>query len=550
VIALALAATLASPFAGAFWSRDLGSLARGLAEARTAGTAPVDAPLFEDLLRLVRCEPLPPLPADAPDGARRALLRLEQARRARLGPAAATAPTIWRDVVAPGFFRTDTRDPARGADALRWPAEAEEWPDEVLLVGTLATRCAEVARAAAPELPSDALAPALARAGDADGAARIAYHRAVLLVRARDDAAAREAARAVDPDAVPAPLRNFARLLRLEAGVDPAQGYVALADAPDLGDAWLAVAVRAAALHARAGRAAEALALAERAAPIPCEPARAAAVRVLRVHRAAALASLGRPGESVAALREAFACQVPPPDPDAAALSELAIALVATRPLAEVEDVMTAAAPREAAEEALWAYARRATSAGNLAGAEDAARRLERGRGGEGRLRAVALRAEVAFARGDGAAFESALAALLEAPRTPRQRLERDRLALDLGAAAAVRVAEVPDRARARALEAALDRMALAVAVARTAEVERIRAAVANAARADLARPDRGAVPLALGEVSVAARPTPPPTPRVPVVWPEPRSLLVIPTAEGGTRDWFPSGAVASGSTP
>jgi len=96
---IALAAALAvSPFADAFWDRDLGALARELAEH---GAAP-DAPLFEDLLRLCDCEPLEAL--DSPDPLR-VLVRIEAARRGRLGKRAAASNTIWRDVSKKDFFR-------------------------------------------------------------------------------------------------------------------------------------------------------------------------------------------------------------------------------------------------------------------------------------------------------------------------------------------------------------------------------------------------------------------------------------------------------------
>ena len=197
----------------------------------------------------------------------------------------------------------------------------------------------------------------------------------------------------------------------------------------------------------------------------------------------------------------------------------------------------------------VFLYARRAAGAGNPDAAEAVARRLERARTAEGRLQALAVRADGAFARGDAAAFESALAGLLEVGGRPRVRLERDRLALEILAAAAVRLADGPDRSRALALGRALDRVRQAVALRRIPEVDRLRLAALNAARAELAKPAKGALPLALGEVAVPARRELPPLPVVGVEWPEPRSLLALP-AGGAMRDWFDDEELAQGSTP
>ena len=125
MIALALLLSTAD-FAGHFWARDLGALARDIAES------PDDpqAAFFADLLRLCDCEPLGPVQDKDP---LRALLRVEAARRDRLGAGAASSPTLWRDVLRPDFFRRDPGNP-RAADALEWPDEQERWAGEKLLV--------------------------------------------------------------------------------------------------------------------------------------------------------------------------------------------------------------------------------------------------------------------------------------------------------------------------------------------------------------------------------------------------------------------------------
>ena len=143
MIALLLAAL---PFVDAFWARDLGALARELAEDRSAGE---ERMLFEDLLRLSTCAPLGPLAQPSPI---RELVRLEEARRLAQG-------TIWDDLVRKDFFRRAPWNPdQRGL--LRWPDEIERWPAETLLVSEPGWNCAGVSKGRGP-LPL--LQPALLR---------------------------------------------------------------------------------------------------------------------------------------------------------------------------------------------------------------------------------------------------------------------------------------------------------------------------------------------------------------------------------------------------
>jgi hypothetical protein len=541
IAALVLAAAGASawPLAEPFWSRDLGALQRALAEAAEARVTPRGAALFAEASALLRCEPLPPLAKEGPDLELRALLRLEEARRHRLGAAASSAPTLWRDVLAHGFFRLAVGDP-RGDDDLAWPGEVETWPEEVLLVAPIASGCASppAARgASASDLPPAALVSALRALRLDETAARIAYHRAVLLAReGHPDASA--AARDVVPEKLAAPLRPFAALLRLEAGADDPEGYLALVGVRELGPATLAVLVRAADLLAGRGATADALAMAERGADASCKDADAPIVRALRFHRASALAELGRTDEAGEALRAVFACRVDGPDPQLPALRDLAVALVAGRPLdAELRALLDALAPsRTTAGDVLWAYGRRALAARNDAGALTAADALAATRRPDARLRAHALRAEAAFAAGDTTSFERHVGALLDAASSPRQRVERDRLAIELASSAAVRLGGgAGDATLARALETALDRMAIVVALGRAGELARVREAARNAARTELALPAKkgGAVALALGAVPVATRSERPPVPDVRIAWPEPWSLIALPRPDG-----------------
>src|SRR5712671_1029368 len=189
VIALA-AALAAAPFAGAFWGRDLGAVARELADRRGGE----GAALFDDLLRLCDCEPLPPLPAADP---LRQLVRVEAARRARLGSRAAASETLWRDVLRKDFFRRDPGNPPL-ASALRWPDEEEVWTGEVRLVDPPRWRCDQPGKP--PPAQDDApLAESLRASGSVEAASRFAYYRASRLLAGGDKVKAAEQARAVDP---------------------------------------------------------------------------------------------------------------------------------------------------------------------------------------------------------------------------------------------------------------------------------------------------------------------------------------------------------------
>src|SRR4051812_35291319 len=101
LLTLALAASPADPFAEAVWPGALGL--RVALRAEPGDPEEDDArALFGDLVRLVNCEPLPAIPESQPGPTRelRKLVRLERARRVRLGASAATARTLWRDILS------------------------------------------------------------------------------------------------------------------------------------------------------------------------------------------------------------------------------------------------------------------------------------------------------------------------------------------------------------------------------------------------------------------------------------------------------------------
>ena len=193
--ALLLATLAAGPaqYDQAFWERDLHGLVVLLSERPSSEAEAEAQALYGDVVRLVQCEPLPGIAAgDLQAVSQRRLLRLEAARRTRLGADAARAPTLWREVLDPASFRRTSALAAQGL-LLRWPVEEERWSDEATDVAVRPSACAnpvaagdELSLLGAPELTQ------LQLALPADAGARLTYHRAARLL-ARGE---REAARA------------------------------------------------------------------------------------------------------------------------------------------------------------------------------------------------------------------------------------------------------------------------------------------------------------------------------------------------------------------
>ena len=502
---IALAAALAvSPFADAFWDRDLGALARELAEH---GAAP-DAPLFEDLLRLCDCEPLEAL--DSPDPLR-VLVRIEAARRGRLGKRAAASNTIWRDVSKRDFFRRDPRNPSL-SDALVWPDEEEVWTGEVRFVEPPRWRCDQPVRLP-PTQDDSRLVEALRGAGHVEIASRFAYHRASRLLARGEKAAAAEQARAIDPGPL-ADLRPWAALLRIQLGADDLEAAVALARSWSGPDSLPARALAVDHL-ARETRWAEIAEVAREA-----EGPDRALLQHVRLLRVRALVELGRRDEALAAI---------PRDARSDLARQLALEALAGRPI-DAAAVELARALWSDPADAFARLAERALFAGSTDLARSAAAALPRSA-----ARARLVEAELAFASGNRKEFAAALDRLAT-PASSRlsERMARARAVAELASALATLAPSVP----ALRLEAAAALEALASDYG--GAVGRELATVSAALRTQNA-----------ASAGVVRIPAPLPLPDLPpfqVSWPEPRSLLAIPDGRGGLRDWFaPQPALAGG---
>src|SRR5207237_3997905 len=192
--------------------------------------------------------------------------------------------TIWADILRADFFRRAVWNPDE-KNALIWPDEEEHWPGEVLKVGPLRSDCRK-ARNGPGALPL--LTPELLKALPAEPAARAAYARAVLLWRK----GSAEGAAAVDIAQLDGSLRLPARFLRLEAKLDPPEGWIALAAE------WpqLAVVTRATAELLRQRRYEEVLRLTG-SVDLPEDATDAEMVRAILWTRAVALQSLVRDRE-------------------------------------------------------------------------------------------------------------------------------------------------------------------------------------------------------------------------------------------------------------
>ena len=490
VIALLLAAV---PFVDAFWARDLGALARELVEDRSTGE---ERMLFEDLLALATCAPLPKLAQPSP---LRELVRAEELRRAAHG-------TVWSDLLRKNFFRRQPANPDLRT-GLRWPDEAERWPGETLLVAEPPWKCAGVKLGAGPLA---LLTPQLLRSLPPEPAARATYERAVLRYRQ----GALEGIAEVDPSLLSPELRPALAFLRLESGLDAPEGWIALARS------WPGPAVIM--------RAAQQLAVTQRHAEL-VELTALSGTSLMHRHllflRALSLHALGRDREMVDALFTAFALKGP--EEGLAPLRELAIAALARLPF----DLKALARAGISPQPALEQLARRAMEAGNPETARAAAQVLIGEQDPRWRGQGLALAGELDWRSG---ADENPFTHLFE----PAQKLGvyRDPAALQLAQAMVVRQAERREVAIARKLAVQLTMLADRVHLKAMPDVE----ALLTAARESVV--ERGEQPVALGEVNVPFLPAAPPAPRLELDLPEPFSLLAIPAPDGSLRAWFDRG--------
>ena len=500
VIALVL---LLAPFGDAFWARDLGALHRELQENRTGA----QRELFDDLLRLTTCDKLEKLAQPDP---LRALVRVEEARRG-------TPETIWTDILRADFFRRAVWNPDE-KNALIWPDEEEHWPGEVLKVGPLRSDCRK-ARNGPGALPL--LTPELLKALPAEPAARAAYARAVLLWRK----GSAEGAAAVDIAQLDGSLRLPARFLRLEAKLDPPEGWIALAAE------WpqLAVVTRAAWELLRERRHEEVARFTE-TLDLPKDPARSEMVRSILWVRAVALQALGRDEEMLEVL--ARAQSVPGAAKGRDALRALAMSALA-RQSADPERLREFSGV--AGPHAAWLeLAHRALAAGNLRTAREAALRLQQVREPRWRAEGLAVAGEIGWVSGEITATQAALQQLFSPGWRASDRGPRDSAALRL--AHAMVLTEAESGGRRAELQSQLAWLREQLPARDAAQVEALLASLREAP------PDSGEQRLALGEVDVVRPPEPPPEPAVLLDLPEPRSLLAVPTADGSLHDWFDSG--------
>jgi hypothetical protein len=490
---------LLTPFLDAFWERDLGALHRELQENR----AGEQRELFADLLRLVSCDPLDKLTGPDP---LRALVRVEEARRGTPG-------TIWSDVLREDFFRRKVWNPEE-KNSLVWPDEEERWPGEVLRVGPVPSNCGKAAKGAGP-LPL--LTPELVKALPPEPAARAAYERAILLWRkgGTDGAAAVEVQR-LHPN-----LRPAARFLRLEAKLDPPEGWIALAAE------WpqLAVVTRAAAELLRQRRYQEVLLLTG-TVELPEDATRAEMVRAILWTRALALQALGRDPEMLEVL--ARARSLPGKGKGQEAMRALAMSALARQPVDPARlEAFSGAAGRDAA----WMeLAHRALAAGNLQTARDAALQLQGAGDPRSRAQGLALAGEIGWASGEVKETQAALERLFAERLRVAERESRDSAALQLAHAIVLREAESSTHRDALKTQLAWLRERLSIRDA--AQIEALVTSLQSAAV-------EGEQRLALGRIDVVRAPEPPPEPPVLLDLPEPPSLLAIPGPDGAVHDWF-----------
>lgn len=527
MIALLLAAQCcAQPsFAQLFWQRELGLLKRALLDDRAPPAAAEERLLFEDLLALATCAPLPPLAQPSP---MRQLVRIEAGRRARLGKAAGTSRTLWRDLLRPGFFTLAVPNP-KPSKALYWPEEKEKWPEETLLTEAPAWLCARAKAEPAEEAIGDELLLALSQ--QPRTVALLAYERAAVQLR---QGKALEAS-ALEVAQLPEDLQPYGRFLRLEAGADPREGFAALArELPQP-----IVIDRAAQALFEAGKFEAVVALTQEKPP-----------RYALWVRALSLSRLGREDEMLDALARAFA--LPGPETGTEPLRELAVQTLARRPLDEKKLMRFAVKDGEGA--LLLQLGQRALAANNLQTARAAAQALADFPRARTSAAGLALQGEAAFAAGDAAGVRDALAMLFPegggygrgavavkgASRAPAlvriaDRDERDRAAVALAQALAGRAAKAP---LAGLLDEAFARMRDGVHVRHAREIDLASEGARLAVVKDAQR-------VAIGEIKVEIPPQLPPAPKAALELPEPFSLLAVPHDDGSLRSWFESPEVA-----
>ncbi|MFY0564941.1 hypothetical protein ACN28E_13875 [Archangium lansingense] len=536
----------ANPYSEQLWAKDLRGLVALLADPPVNPADAEQQALFGDVVRFLNCEPLPALNAEDRLHASRALLRLEEARRGRLGASAAKSDTVWRDVLSPDFFRRASVF-AQG-EVLRWPVEEERWSSEVLEVKLKAWSCD---KPAAPADELGLLTPELLKEVDVLGpeaSGRLLYHRASqLLARGKADEA-REMAARLSPPVLAEELRPFAQLLRLALELEPREGYVSLAREPALASRRLPIAVQAAAQLSTEGRWQEVLALTEPYAQWPgsSTPAAEAELRKdLLYRRALAYQALGDREALLQAIAPVFPALASSQDPLVEALRGVMLASLARgalepQSLALLKDL----GPVAGLGRRMASLGSLALGVGNVRTALEVSERLLQERGVPSRARGFALRAEVALASGDAAGLTRSierLLALRRQERVPVRDLEEvDRIALALAQTLVTASADLTEPRWRPLLSAQLERVREGVHSRHEKVFPALVAALEDRPPQPVAKGKRQEAFVAVGQVAVGAPQGTLPPPPFSVEWPEPYSLLALPLPDGSPRDWFP----------
>jgi hypothetical protein len=554
-----LAAVLAvhTPYAEPFWARNLHGLVLRLAEPPNGPVDTEQQRLFGDVVRFLNCEPLPALKEEEPAWAPRALLRLEVARRGRLGASAATSPTLWRDVLTPDFFRR-TSSFAQG-ELLRWPVEEERWSDETLEVKLSPSACT-TPLPSSDELPqlTAALLEAVEKGAGPETVARLRYHRGARLLAAGEVDAAKEEATRLSPEALTEALRPHARLLRVALELTPREEYVALALEPALEPVRVPVIAQAAAHLSSEGRWQELLALTApyAQAPGPTTPAPEAVLRRdLLYRRALAHHALGEREALDALLALVFPSQAASQEPVVEAMRGTALASLSrgaldARALALVKDLgVPGTQPKRLAQ-----LGSLALGVGNVRTALDASERLLQEKGAPSRARGHALRAEVALASGDAPALTRSIERLLAQRNQgfvpPKDQEEVDRIALALVQTLVTASADLTEPRWRPLLASQLEAVRLGVHSRHEKTFPALLAALEDRPALPPAKGKRAEAFVAVGQVAVGVPLATLPPPPFSVEWPEPYSLLALPLPDGSPRDWFPRESPTPAAAP
>jgi|GEM_PF-5710322 len=543
----------ANPYAPPFWARDMNALVARLAEAPATPTETEQRRLFADVVPFLNCESLEPVPAGEPPYAPRVLLRLEQARRGRLGPSASTAPTLWREVLAPDFFRRAAMLPQD--EALRWPLEEERWSNETLEFRLRPSSCdkpmpgADELSLLTPELMKE-----LEAALEPEPSARLRYHQASrLLARGRTDEA-REVAQRLSPATLGEDLRPLGELVRLALGLEPPTEYERLAREPALSEQRLPLIAQAAAHMAQAGRWKELLALTEPYAAWPgatTPPAEVPPRRDVFYRRALAQQALGEREALARGWASVFPALAGAQDPLAEALRGMALASLTRGGLGpDALALLRDLGPAAGLGKRLATLGGLALDSGNARLALDVSERLLKEPGTPSRARGHTLRAEVALATDDAAGLARSIERLLTLRQQERAAVkdldEVDRIVLALAQAVVTASADLTEARWRPVLTRQLEAMRQGVHSRHEKAFPPLFAALEDRAPQAAAKGKRVQAFVAVGQVSVGAPPGMLPPPGFSVEWPEPYSLLVLPLPDDTARAWFPRESLPS----